>query len=44
MPKDIVNLIDDIRKLLALMSDNKIEFYLRETNCEIDRLVKMTFM
>lgn len=38
VPKDIINLVEDIRKLLALLSDNKVRYCRRDTNCDADTI------
>lgn len=42
--KDIVNLMKDIWKLLVLLSDSKVYYCYKETNCNVGRLDKMALM
>lgn len=44
VPKDIVDLVEDVRKLLVLLNNSKVEFYHRKTNCEPDRLIMVALI
>lgn len=44
VPKVIVNLVKNIRKLLAPLSDSRIKYRHKEINCEVDRLAKLTLI
>lgn len=44
MPKGIINLVDDIRRLLVFFSDSRIKYCYRGINYEADSLAKMAIM
>lgn len=42
MLKDIVNLVEDVRYLLARFSKSKLKYYNKKINKDVDILVKMS--
>lgn len=44
IPKDVINLVEDIKCLLTHFKDNKLEYCSRTVNTDADALAKMTHM